>query len=56
MLAIDDVEASLRVAEMVRKHFPDLPIYARARDRIHVHKLMDLGVDHHRARDVPLGA
>jgi glutathione-regulated potassium-efflux system protein KefB len=44
VLAIDNVEASLRVAEMVRQHFPDLPIYARARDRIHVHKLMDLGV------------
>jgi len=44
VLAIDDVDASLRVAEMVRKHFPDLPVYARARDRIHVHKLMDLGV------------
>ena len=45
VLAIDDVDASLRVAEMVRKHFPDLPVYARARDRIHVHKLMDLGVE-----------
>ena len=44
VLAIDNVDASLRVAEMVRQHFPDLPIYARARDRIHVHKLMDLGV------------
>ena len=44
VLAIDSVDASLRVAEVVRKHFPDLPIYARARDRIHVHKLMDLGV------------
>ena len=44
VLAIDDIEASLRVAEVVRKNFPDLPIYARARDRIHVHKLMDLGV------------
>jgi voltage-gated potassium channel Kch len=28
----------------VRTRFPDLPIYARARDRTHVHKLMDLGV------------
>ena len=28
----------------MRTHFPDLPIYARARDRTHVHKLMDLGV------------
>ena len=44
VLAIDNVESSLRVAEMVRKHFPDLAIYARARDRTHVHKLMDLGV------------
>ena len=44
VLAIDDVNASLRIAEAVRTNFPDLPIYARARDRIHVHKLMDLGV------------
>jgi monovalent cation:proton antiporter-2 (CPA2) family protein len=44
VLAIDDVENSLRVAEIVRENFPDLPVYARARDRIHVHKLMDLGV------------
>jgi monovalent cation:proton antiporter-2 (CPA2) family protein len=44
VLAIDKVDSSLRVAEMVRTHFPDLPIYARARDRTHVHKLMDLGV------------
>jgi glutathione-regulated potassium-efflux system protein KefB len=44
VLAIDNVDASLRVAESVRQNFPDLPIYARARDRTHVHKLMDLGV------------
>jgi monovalent cation:proton antiporter-2 (CPA2) family protein len=44
VLAIDNVEHSLRVAEIVRMHFPGLPIYARARDRNHVHKLMDLGV------------
>jgi len=44
VLAIDNVESSLRVAEMVRANFPDLKIYARARDRTHVHKLMDLGV------------
>jgi Kef-type K+ transport system membrane component KefB len=44
VLAINDVEGSLRVAEIVRHNFPDLPIYARARDRTHVHRLMDLGV------------
>jgi len=45
VLAIDDVEDSLRVAEIVRLNFPELPIYARARDRTHVHRLMDLGVN-----------
>jgi voltage-gated potassium channel Kch len=44
VLAIDDIEGSVRIAEIVRQHFPDLPIYARARDRTHVHRLMDLGV------------
>lgn len=44
VLAIDNVDASIRVAEVVRENFPDLPIYARARDRIHVHRLLDLGV------------
>lgn len=44
VLAIDTVDGSVRVAEIVRRNFPDLPIYARARDRIHVHRLMDLGV------------
>lgn len=44
VLAIDDVEASVRTAEMVRQHYPQLRIYARARNRNHVHRLMDLGV------------
>jgi monovalent cation:proton antiporter-2 (CPA2) family protein len=44
VLAIDNVDHSVRVAEIVRQNFPDLAIYARARDRTHVHKLMDLGV------------
>ncbi len=44
VLAIDDVEASLRTAELVRHNFPHVPIYARARNRNHVHRLMDLGV------------
>jgi glutathione-regulated potassium-efflux system protein KefB len=44
VLAIDDVEASLRTAEVVRRNYPELPIYARARNRNHLHRLMDLGV------------
>ncbi len=44
VLAIDDVEASLRTAETVAENFPNLTIYARARNRKHAHRLMDLGV------------
>lgn len=44
VLAIDDPEASLRTAEIVRRHFPDLPIFARARNRRHAFGLMDLRV------------
>lgn len=44
VLALDDIDASLKTAEVVRSHYPDLPIYARARDRQHAHRLMDLGV------------
>lgn len=44
VLAIDDVAASLRTAEMVRKHFPEVTIYARARNRKHAYQLMDLGI------------
>ncbi len=46
VLAIDDVEASTRTAELVRTRYPDLPIYARARNRAHAHRLLDAGVTH----------
>jgi glutathione-regulated potassium-efflux system protein KefB len=44
VLAIDDIEASVRTAEMVRKHFPHLKILARARNRQHAIRLMDLSI------------
>jgi glutathione-regulated potassium-efflux system ancillary protein KefC len=44
VLAIDDVEASLRTAETVRRHFPHLVLFARARNRGHAYRLLDLGV------------
>jgi glutathione-regulated potassium-efflux system protein KefB len=44
VLAVDDVEDSLRTARMVRRNYPHVPIYARARDRRHIHRLMDEGV------------
>ncbi|MEZ5849194.1 MAG: monovalent cation:proton antiporter-2 (CPA2) family protein [Hyphomicrobiaceae bacterium] len=44
VLAIDDVETSLKTADVVRRHFPHVPVYARARNRRHIYRLMDLGV------------
>jgi glutathione-regulated potassium-efflux system ancillary protein KefC/glutathione-regulated potassium-efflux system protein KefB len=44
VLAIDDVEASVRTAEMVRRHFPRLRVLARARNRQHAFRLMAAGV------------
>ncbi len=44
VLAIDDVQASIRTAETVRRHFPNLRILARARNRFHAYRLMDLGI------------
>jgi glutathione-regulated potassium-efflux system ancillary protein KefC/glutathione-regulated potassium-efflux system protein KefB len=44
VLAIDDVEASVRTAELISKHFPHLKIFARARNRQHAYRLMDLAV------------
>ena len=46
LLAVDDVEKSLLIAETLRKHFPHLKIYARARNRFHAYRLMDFGVDY----------
>jgi len=46
VLAIDDVAASIRTAEAVKRHFPHLKIIARARNRRHAHGLMDLGIEH----------
>ena len=44
VLAIEDVEQSVRTAETVIKHFPNLRVLARARNRQHAYRLMDVGV------------
>ncbi len=46
VLAIDDVDASIRTAQLVRAQFPKLKIFARARNRQHTFALMDAGVTH----------
>jgi monovalent cation:proton antiporter-2 (CPA2) family protein len=44
VLAIDDVDASVRTAELVHEQFPRLKIFARARNRQHAFALKDIGV------------
>lgn len=44
VVALDDVDESLRVVDIARRNFPRLRILARARNRRHVHLLMDRGV------------
>lgn len=44
VLAIDDVSQSLATVRVVKDHFPDLKIFARARNRGHAFDLLDLGV------------
>jgi voltage-gated potassium channel Kch len=44
VLAVDDIEASVRTAALVREQFPQLKIFARARSRQHAFALMDAGV------------
>ncbi len=44
VVALEEVDESLAVVEHVQRHFPHLVIFARARNRRHVHLLMDRGV------------
>ncbi|MDX1443240.1 MAG: monovalent cation:proton antiporter-2 (CPA2) family protein [Gammaproteobacteria bacterium] len=45
VIAVDDMEASLKIARLLKKQHPKLKILARARNRKHAHLLMDLGVE-----------
>ena len=45
VLTTDDPDANIRIARLVKRNFPHLRIYARARNRQHVFRLMDLDVD-----------
>ena len=45
VVALDDMEHTLRVVEAARRNHPDLTVLARARNRRHAHLLMDRGVD-----------
>ena len=44
VIATDDAEANIRTARLVRRLYPHLHVFARARNRQHAFRLMDLGV------------
>jgi glutathione-regulated potassium-efflux system ancillary protein KefC len=43
--AIDDMEANLKLTDLVRQYFPDLKIIARARNLTHVYELRNRGIE-----------
>lgn len=45
VLAIDDPDASVQTARLVRRLYPKVRIVARARNRQHAFRLLDLGVE-----------
>ncbi|MBW8313069.1 MAG: monovalent cation:proton antiporter-2 (CPA2) family protein [Rhizobium sp.] len=45
VLTTDDPDANLRTARLVKRMYPHLKVYARARNRQHAFKLMDMDVD-----------
>jgi monovalent cation:proton antiporter-2 (CPA2) family protein len=44
LIAINDVEASLGLVQLAQKHFPNLNLLVRARDREHAYRLIKVGV------------
>jgi len=43
IIATDDPDTNIKTAELVHKLYPHIKIIARARNRQHVHRLVDLG-------------
>ncbi len=46
LLAVDNPDHSVKTAELAIKRFPNLTVIARAKDRNHAFRLMDVGVRH----------
>jgi glutathione-regulated potassium-efflux system protein KefB len=45
IIATDDPDANIKTAEVVHRLYPHIKIIARARNRQHVHRLVDLGAE-----------
>lgn len=46
VVAVDDIDQSLEIVDLMRENFPDVPIVARARNVGHLFQLRDRGVKH----------
>ncbi len=46
VLAVNNLDESVRIAESLRQLYPSVPVYALARNRTHAWRLMDEGVTH----------
>ncbi len=44
VIAIDDADKIIELAKLAAKHFPNLKVVARARDRRHAYELMNIGI------------
>ena len=44
VIAVDDQDASVKIAEFARQQYPNLKVFARVRNRQHAFRLMELGV------------
>jgi len=44
VVAVDDMTEALRVVDVARRNFPNLTVLSRARNRRHVHLLLDRGI------------
>ena len=46
IVALDDPEATLRVVDLAREHFPALPLVVRVRNRPQAYAMLDRGITH----------
>ncbi len=46
VVAVDDIDQSLEIVDLMREHFPSVPVVARARNVGHLFQLRDRGVKH----------
>ncbi len=55
VVAIDDMNVSVETVEVIKEKFPNLKIFARARNRQHAYELMDLGISHVKRETIDSG-